>query len=299
MFKRFVHLNQIEDEFIKRFYNFKKEIEDEFIMCMGGIGDALIGFAEAKAKNVTIVFLATIKNYKKIIENLAKTLGIKAVVFQGDIKIYKSFYNFYKNKLNCVSTTYLPDNCNHSYWFDKKYENRITTTLDVQSIGKKENGATIIAPCGSSPITKLGSLKKVRKIEANEMLRMINTIEGNIFIVGKLEQLNYDISKHPNVKKLCFEGILDHENNFHKHELTDCLKIINGAKLMLSVDTWAKTYGHYAGIPTIVFKTKYSGKYYPLGSIDAGDNIFLNTNIWNFSVKTIEEYINITSLTHI
>jgi hypothetical protein len=57
------------------------------------------------------------------------------------------------------------------------------------------------------------------------------------------------------------------------------LRIINSAQLVVSVDTWLKTYTLLSNIPTIVVETRWNGAYKAFGE-DITDWVFLNRRIW-------------------
>jgi hypothetical protein len=298
IFKKFVYKNNKFKWFgCKQFKSFIKPLNiDNYVLSTGGIGDALLAIAEAYKSNSTIVFAASHPNTKNIIESLISLFNLNHIVLEGNFcTTLKDEFYFWKYQHNCVSTTHIPDNLHHLDWKNiEKYESRITNVLDVQNIiGKIENNATIISPTASMNPSYVGFEKGTKKrnrcITKAQLYALVEKIEGEIYILCNLEQIKiYGIPKY--TKWLSFEGIED-EKGFNTHPIKECLQIINGCKKILSVDTWLKTYGHYANIPTILFETNYDNEYYPLFSIDAGDCIFLNPKIWNLQITTIEKYL--------
>jgi hypothetical protein len=93
-----------------------------------------------------------------------------------------------------------------------------------------------------------------------------------------------DIKFYPQIKndnhfwltsdKIICRNKVEKINNFKKF-----LQIINSATVVVSVDTWIKSYSALAGIKTRVIQNRFNDVYQPVG-FDPSDYIFLNTDFY-------------------
>ncbi len=113
---------------------------------------------------------------------------------------------------------------------------------------------------------------------------MVNTyLKKNykVYVTGSINDLHfYGLINHKDFYWLNSTSLYEGNGKSSVINLKTMLQIINGANLVLSMDTWLKSYALICRLPTIIIKTRWNNSYKNYGD-DITDHIFLNRNIWS------------------
>jgi hypothetical protein len=273
----------------------------EYILCSGGIGDALLGVAKSFELGKPLLIHAANRHNREIIEKFLAPFDIPTLVLDGSfMQELKAAYPAFKNSPACLSTCHLPDDMNYAEWANRlKYEPRVPTRLDVQELFGKVSPnpkpTIVIAPAGSNLPPKIGTpygeFTKNRVLKSEETVALAHrylkthrvALVGNHEHEGLVRRVN-----NPNCFWASADYLLDHKGRRTPSTIGYLYSLINSAEHVYSVDTWVKTYSCFAEVPTTVIRTRYNG-IYPDMQLDLSENVFLNRNLWNLDIKTIEE----------
>lgn len=277
----------------------------KFVLCSGGIGDALLGVAESyrlapsPEKRPLLIHGANRFNRENI-EEFLKPFGIPLLVLDGSfMEALKPAYATLSKHPDCLSTCHLPDDMNFTEWYNRpKYEPRVPRELPVQELfGKVERDRPLIGivPAGSNLPPKIGTpfgeFTKNRILSAKETTALARrfTKDHTVVLFGshEHEQLVSKVND-PNCIYATSQYLLDRAGNRTPNTIQRLYAMLNSCEHVYSMDTWAKTYSCYAKVPTTVIRTRYNGGYSDQ-QLDLSENIFLNQSIWDLNIKTIEE----------
>lgn len=273
--------------------------EQPFVLCNGGLGDAVIGVAAAVANNNAKIIHGANGGYQPILERFFSAFGVSAEVKPGPFGA--DYFDFLSRHPLCRSKCHLPPRLNFRDWSNReKYEN-FPREIPVEALFGKyscDEEYVVVAPKGSCDHTIAGpngkSYRKTRKLkieEYQELLRLYSKTK-KVFVFGSAaDRALYKLPKNNRCYWVTFDNIVDGLGNQTEIDIPTALSVINGCSLAVSVDTWLKTYSCVAKVPTVVIKTRYNDGY--LDQVyDYSENVFLNQNIWDLKVVTIESLLN-------
>ncbi len=233
----------------------------------GGIGDALLVLATA---------------YKD------KDAEILGYCLPGSVELCKAFCEWFKIKKFTIKKhnvfqagldwktgnyigIHLPDNLNYADWYENenKYISRINTMPDWPH---QEKGYVLIQPCGSS-----FHVERRRFLSFDEFSKLLDVFKDReTYIIGSPDDKE---RYHNKGNWISFDG-----------DMSKFMSVLNGASLVVGMDSWLKTWGCLLGISSYVFLNRMYDQETPYG-FDASDKIFLNKKLWPSM-----NLINITSL---
>ena len=280
-----------------------------FIISQGGIGDALLGLAVSYRNGKCRILHAS---------NSIPTQGLIARMFRAfgvpkfDVlprHFSKEEHCILRLSPNCVQPTCLPDDLDFEDWANfGKYQRRVITELPVQELfgklPKNDRKMVVVAPTGSNfprtISTPFGELTKERFISKEEFVAVVKLLlaDCTVYATGSPEDRNrFGIIPDPNFFWMTFDDLVCGDGSKWDIDIKDLFAIINGSDLVVSADTWVKTYSCMAKVPTIVTRTRYGGQYRDFQAVrDWGENIFLRPEIWDLKIIEVEELISSTRL---
>lgn len=253
----------------------------------GGVGDLMLLLAECyKDKSGKVLFFANNnaslfgRNFLKYFKlNYFMSPNIMGSTQANDV------VNYAQSTGRLATSAHLADNLDYGDWKrnpDKYKQRMVTNTNWINDIGKASHlvgkKSVVIAPSGSFRVDT-----RQRYIFPDEYTAIVKTYLNNGYIV-------YSTGGH---KDLDFYPKIMHENHYwlmadkiiHKNKYTalssfeEFLQIINSSNVVVSVDTWLKTYSCLAGIKTRILQTRYNGQYEKTVD-DPADSLFLKLDFW-------------------
>jgi hypothetical protein len=178
----------------------------------------------------------------------------------------------------------------------QKYLARINKSMPLLDIfGKLVNpratkGVIGICPRGSDH----NNLAKQRFLATDEFRRLaIKFIEKDltVFAFGSAADVeHYGSIQHNNFIWMTSEFGISHPAPRYPTSFRHLLSCINSCDELYSVDTWLKTYGALAGIPTKVILSRRHGVTM-IPPTDASDYIFMDREFWGFDFVDIHSLL--------
>lgn len=263
--------------------NYIEDNSKDYYLGFGGMGDALLVLGNAwNNPRARIIFFGNGGSipFIKDFFNLFNIQHLIEVNIMGQQIANKIFDLITKSK-NFKTSGHLADGLYYGDWANyKKYIPRI-----VKHVPWKEK-------LGSVPSTKRVIIGPSGSHRTHDRQRFLEWNQFNT-LKNKLTEKGYDVVTTGSPNDLDYLNIRG-KSGFHfissnfvqtndgkriPADLRKMLQIINSSELVISTDTWLKTYSAMIGIPTKVIKTKWNGKYKDIGE-DSTDWIFLNKEIW-------------------
>lgn len=278
-----IYANQALMEKIKLFIGSKGSIHVTF----GGVGDLLLLLAECyQDSSAKIIFFAnggSDQFGKKFLELFGCNYMIHPNIMGG--KIANEVVGFLSSTGRLATSAHLADNLDFDDYKNnpEKYKQRMTLHTNwkdhIGMIEELQSQKTcVLSPSGSTR-----TLWKQRFLHPDEYQTIVSIYLNHgykVYSVGS----NNDIKFYPKIKNdnhfwLTSDEIV-HKNQTQKiNNFKHFLQIINSATVVLSVDTWLKTYSALSGIKTRVIQNRFNDVYEPVGH-DPSDFIFLNTDFY-------------------
>jgi len=241
-----------------------------------------------------VIFFA---NNRSFLKNFFDVFDVNAFIHDNIMgtAIANHAFDFVTKLPTFKQSAHLPDGLYHGDWKNEfKYIPRIKKHVPWREhFGeiRFEEPVIVIAPSGSHK-----DLSRQRYLNNNEYKQLVEKYLNKgyrVYVTGAINDIHhFGLINRENFYWLTSEQMHDGKGNITSSNLLDIFKIVNGAELVISVDTWLKCYSLLCGIPTHVVKTRWNGKYDSIGEHDVADWIFLNPNMWQ-SIKsvTIEEIL--------
>jgi hypothetical protein len=277
---------------ISKIKTYISDNNSEYYLGFGGTGDALLLLASCyNNPKARVVFFSNNLYFMGKFFDLFKTSvflheNIMGHQFAGTI------FNMISTHTQFKQSAHLADGLYYGDWANiTKYESRIVPFVPwIEVIGKikSEQPIFVLAPSGSVKETKRQRYLTVQ--EYNRLIELNTRFGYKIYCFGSVSDLHY-YGFNPNTIWITVDKMYISENESRNINLHQMLQIINTASKVISMDTWLKTYTLLCGIPTVVVRTRWNGKYINYGQ-DITDFIFLNKNIFpGITLLTIEELL--------
>lgn len=266
----------------------------DYYLGFGGLGDALLLLANCwnnpKAK---VVFFSNYQPFTREFFNL-----FKIPVFLHDnimgTNIASHIYDYMIKLPTFKTSAHLADSLDYNDWRNEnKYLNRMPNHVPwINKIGKvhSEKPILILAPSGSH---RDSSRQRYMTPEEYGKVAQKYLNQGyKVYGTGSISDLHFfGLINHENFYWLNSNSIYNYRGEKSSSDLTHMLKTINSATLVISVDTWLKTYTLLCNIQTFILQTRWNNTYKFYGE-DVTDLIFLNPKIWtNITTLKIEELL--------
>jgi len=269
----------------------------DFYLSFGGAGDALIMLAACwDNPRARPVFFT---NGNRLTSRLFDAFGMKTLIHPNIMG--QPWTNTVLEPLlkhpNFKPAGHLPVSLDYSDWKHKHQyfiDTMITETPWRHTLGVEPNPfqtsqVVVICPSGS---TKDKSRQRFITNEEYQTLAQFYLDGGcTVYTCMSEEDIRvYKPIKHPHAAFVSADKFSSPRKE-SRHDAAKMLRYINSASLVLSPDTWMKTYSLLAGIPTIVFMTRWNGRYRLIGE-DVADYVFLHPAIWKkIKFAKAEEFV--------
>lgn len=269
----------------------------DYYLSFGGAGDALIMLAACwDNPRARPVFFT---NGSRLTARLFDALGVKALIhpnIMGQPWVHTvleplmSHPNFKPAGHLPVSLDYSDWKHKHQYFIDTMVtETPWRTTLGVEPNPFQTSRVIVICPSGS---TKDKSRQRFLTPEEFQSLSHFY-LDGGCTVLGCMSEEDvriYRPIKHPHFGFLSADKLSTPKKET-RHNAAKMLRYVNSADLVISPDTWLKTYSMLAGIPTVVIMTRWNGRYRLIGE-EVADYVFLHPAIWkNIRFARAEEFV--------
>ena len=256
-------------------------------LTFGGTGDLILVLAECyNDPSAKVLFFAnsTAVEFGKKFLDFFKLRSFISPNIMGS-RIANDVYNYLQSTGRLKTSAHLAKDLYFGDWAlnTENYKQRMVLETNwIDEIGfipeYKNNKCVVIAPSGS-----FKSTSRQKFLYVDEFQQIVNYYlkkDYKVFATGSEKDYSYypKIS-HKNYSWLCADKLIINGKPQPINSFVDFLKIINSASLIISVDTWLKTYTSLAKILTKVILNRNKNEWLPLGS-DPCDFIFLNENFW-------------------
>lgn len=236
--------------------------KNTFFVSFGGLGDCLIGIASAQFFKCTLIHCGMkVFSNGAAAELVINAFSVPNIVLEIEDYQRDKIYKILSSHPGCLGTW------NKEQTTEKIHDLYIPfkKILNFQPV--------IICPADSSYKSGLKSLSPP------ELMQLTNKYP-NCFVAVSPEQQEF-YGNFRGVNWITLETLTDIDGTLKSIVPREYFEIILSAKLVISVDTWLKTFSAYANIPTKVIKNRSNNRQI--------DDIFLNTDMWNISVVALEE----------
>lgn len=263
----------------------------------GGLGDAMLTIASCyQDPQARVIFGANHENVKSLFD-----------AFKIDVLITRNFYpsvlgmtlhHYIIAHPNFKGAAHIPDSMNYGEWVSnhEKYLKRMVRSMPlIDMFGRmvnprKTNGVVGIAPRGSDHHGK-AKQRYLAPEEFRAVTRKFLDQNKTVFAFGSAEDVDhYGAVQHNNFIWMTGDFGMSHPAPRYPSSFRHLLSCINGCDELYSVDTWLKTYGALAGIPTNVIMSRRNGVTVPPPN-DASDYIFMNQNFWGFNLVDVKDLL--------
>ena len=258
---------------------------DKYHMGIGGIGDLLLSLAGCfHEKEPRLVFWA-ITGFPDVSRLFIEAFGIKNYYLMSAIPrrgIGLILFNACYDNSNLVRKPVQPRGLDYDDWSrdTQKYTSRIVNCIDLRGrFGMldcyKDKKLVCIAPRGSNVN------KTISKDQFSKLITKYTNDGWQVIGVGSRSDMDL-YGEGCNWVSSEFTRI---ENKLTAIDVRTMFQILNSCTLVVSVDSWLKTYTCLAGIKTLVLR--------PNTMPDGGSRIFLDQNIWkSMTLTTIEKILS-------
>ena len=272
------------------------EVSEPFILAQGGLGDALLAIAASYRYMRCKIIYGCNNSVMGVMGDFFSAFGIHHTIlptFSSDLRLF----GWLANHPYCMSTCHIPDRLNYGDWGVniQKYETRMDSHLPLKNIfGTIEHDKPIITlspgSVNSSPDSKLHKQRSITKDEYFDLVSVCLKSHA-VYVTGTDDQRQeYGMVDHPDFHWMTFNSVMS-QTAKKAHEINEFFAVVNSSEIVISVDTWLKTYSMMANIPTIVLQSRSHGKYVD-GPIDSSDNIFLSKSLWDFELTKVEDLVS-------
>ena len=272
------------------------ENEHVYFGC-GGLGDAILTIAmcynDPKAR---VIFGANHDSVKHLFAACKVPVMITRNFYPSMLGM--TLHHHIATHPNFKGAAHIPDSMNYGEWANnsEKYLKRVVRSMPlIDMFGRminprKTSGVVGIAPRGSDH----NSVNKQRFLSQDEFRKLVRKLlnqNKTVLAFGSASDVDhYGLIPDNNFIWMTGEFGWSHPAPRYPSSFRHMLSCINGCDELYSVDTWLKTYGALAGIPTKVIMSRRSGVSIPPPN-DASDYIFMNQAFWGFDLVDIKNVL--------
>lgn len=267
---------------------------------VGGIGDSLLTLAGCHSDENAHVVYACNGGVDEVVKELFHMFNIPCLIIRNlngtmeGLQIYQQItrHNHFK------SSFHIPERLNYFEWKSNtpKYLKRIVNRMPlIDILGKIDNprhtkGVLGIAPRGSDN----NNMGRQRFLTHKEYTTIVSKwISAGYTVLSFGSETDYShYGPFPDNNAIWFSSKFARSYPLPSYpiNLKHMLRALNCCDLIISVDSWVKTYAGLAGIPAKVILTRCHGKA-DLSLSDPSDSIFLNQEIWDFELCEISKVL--------
>jgi hypothetical protein len=260
---------------------------------IGGIGDALLAIAGTyRLPNPHVVYACN-AGVEEFVKGMFALFNIPCLIIpnlNGSLDGLQIYQQMTRHP-NFKGAFHIPERLNYFEWKTntEKYLKRIVNRMPlIEILGKLENprqtkGIVGIGPRGSDH-NNMGRQRFLTQIEYNSLVSNWLNKGYTVFSFGSEVDLHH-YAPFPDNNVIWFSSdmSLSYPMPSYSISLKHMLRALNSCDLVISVDSWVKTYAGLAGIKTKVILTRCHGKP-DVDQSDPSDHIFLNKKIWPFEL---------------
>jgi hypothetical protein len=264
---------------------------------VGGIGDAVLILALAHGDSKSKIVFGANGGVRDTIRQLFETFNVECLLvnnFNGSIEGLMA-WNSILDHPNCKGSAHLPKDLNYGEWGSnsKLYLDKTIKRMPlIKILGKLINPRATkkvigLCPRGSDHHSTWKQ-RYLSKDEYRQLVKKLLSEEATVIVFGSAEDLDYyDVYQDNNVIFMNSDFAISYPAPRYPITIRHMLTAVHACDLIISVDTWLKTYAALAGIPCKVIMNRYFGKS-TLEYADPSDKIFLDPLAWGFELVPLE-----------
>lgn len=265
-----------------------------FYVGIGGIGDFLLSAAICFKHGVKRLVFWCSTGYTLAVQEMCDAFGIEHFVIDFFPKGHPcAFFAWQANcrHRNLIVSPIVPSNLDYSFW--SKQENELMAKLAFTMPGrelfgkmpKKTLPAVCVAPRGSN----VG--KTLYKDEFSAIVSRFAQANWHVYAVGSESDIKF--YKEDRCTWISTKTIVD-QDGAYPLKTNMMFAILNSCDLVVSVDSWVKTYSCLIETPTVVFMNRQPGSKSHFNN-SGGDMIFLNRKFWKtMTLMAIEDFFAVS-----
>jgi len=264
---------------------------------VGGLGDALLTLAASHMDPGSKVVFGANSGVQQPIKQLFDTFEVEALVvrnFNGSVEGRAAWRSLLENP-HCKGGVHIPADLNYGDWNNnaKGYLDKTVKRMPlVKILGKLVNSRATKKVIGLSPRgsdhTSQWKQRYLTRDEYQQLVKNLLKENATVMVFGSEDDLNYyGVYQDNNVIFMNSNFAISHPAPKYPISMRHMLTAVNSCDLIISVDTWLKTYAALAGIPCKVIMNRYFGKS-TMDYADASDKIFLDTSAWGFEIVSLD-----------
>ena len=256
-------------------------------LTFGGVGDLLLLLASCyKDNSAKVIFFANGSSDifgQKFLDFFNINFFMHPNIMGG--KIANRVLDFLRGTGRLATSAHLADNLDFDDYKrnPEKYKQRMVRETNWKNeigIAKEfiRKKTCVICPSGSNRTSW-----KQRYLHPSEYETLVNFYLQNNYTVistgSEKDKKFYSSINHKNHYWLTANNLYNMNHNNHLPSFEKFLQIINSAELIVSADTWLKTYSALCGLTTKVIQNRFNDVYEPVG-FDPSDYIFMNEDFF-------------------
>lgn len=270
----------------------------DFYVGFGGAGDAVLTIAACEGNpQARPIFFA---NHSTLTPRLFQAFGLNPLIIpniMGQPWTHTVVEPVFSHP-NFRPSAHLPLNLDYGDW--KRNHDHYVKTVPTSAPWKQTLGHVpnpyrtdkVVVICPSGSVRDRSRQRHLSQDEYQALAQFY--LKHNCTVLSAMSEDDlryYRRVNHPHAAFVSAERFVDGAGRTRLHDVKTFLQYVNSASLVVSMDTWLKTYTLMVGIPTVVLKTRWHGRYKPVGD-DISDYIFLHPKLWpNLRVAEVEPFV--------
>jgi hypothetical protein len=267
---------------------------------VGGLGDSILAISTAYTDPGSKVIFGASSGVRQAVNQMFETTGIEVLLvsnFNGSSEGRKA-WDMIANHPHCKGLTHIPKDLNYGDWGvnPKKYLNAVVKKMPlVELIGKLINPRATkkvigICPRGSDHSSRWKQRYLTRE-EYGKLVAKLIKENATVITFGSESDFDYyGCYQDNNAIFMNSDFAISHPAPKYPISMRHMLSAVNACDLIISMDTWLKTYATVASLPCKVVMNRYLGKS-TLDYKDPSDKIFLDPSVWDFEIIDFDSLV--------